>query len=443
MLSRRSEARADRALEGALGALRPASRGVVMAIAGLALGAGATTTALALAELYARGTDLRVLLVDADPAGGTLAERASARPARSLDELGADLERLGPAGDLAPYRTPLAGGADLIPGPAGLSAERLGQVVAHLTIRYDLILLDLGSSAGSLVAAHALAHADRSVLVARPEPPAEAPLVAALAALEGRRECTTLVLNRVRPEAWRARQALEAAALGRVGAIARLPEEPALAHAPQARGARARPLSAAGRTALLQLALAAAGLPLGVASPPDGPARAPRAPRASRLRRPSGIGALGATALAVAGLALVVGLPGGRLAGEPAASASSAPRPAESPPPASSEATPSAPIREPDPPLRSRAPRARADAPERRAARALKRPAAPPPSRAPASHPSAAPPAPAPTPVDVVSAPAPVPVDVISAAEPVEVVSFGAPAPAPQLAAAAELEPGP
>lgn len=51
MLSHRSEARAERALEGALGALRPASRGVVMAIAGLAPGAGGTTTALRLAEL--------------------------------------------------------------------------------------------------------------------------------------------------------------------------------------------------------------------------------------------------------------------------------------------------------------------------------------------------------------------------------------------------------
>lgn len=36
MLSRRSEARAERALEGALGALEPGSRGIVMAIAGLA-----------------------------------------------------------------------------------------------------------------------------------------------------------------------------------------------------------------------------------------------------------------------------------------------------------------------------------------------------------------------------------------------------------------------
>ena len=137
---------------------------------------GVTTLAVALAATWPSGSDpdgRRVLLVEADPAGGTLAASSGWPPEPSLVSLAAAARRGGDPALVWEHCQQLPGGAEVLAAPApgeqargalGMLAPllvRLGELESDVLV--DCGRLDPGSPALSLWEA-----ADTAVLVARP-----------------------------------------------------------------------------------------------------------------------------------------------------------------------------------------------------------------------------------------------------------------------------------
>jgi Mrp family chromosome partitioning ATPase len=144
---------------------------VAVVVFGSVRSCGVTTLALSLAATWPTGR--RVLLVEADPAGGTLAAGSGWPTEPSLESLAAAARRGGQPGLVWEHCHELPGGAAVLAGPsstdharsalsmAGALFGRLGELDADVLV--DCGRLDPGSAALVL-----WEQAERVVLVARP-----------------------------------------------------------------------------------------------------------------------------------------------------------------------------------------------------------------------------------------------------------------------------------
>lgn len=132
---------------------------------------GVTTLTLGLAATWS--TDRRVLLVEADPAGGTLAA-ASGWPAEpNLVSLAAAARRGGDPGLVWEHCHELPDGAAVLPAPSSAEQTRnalrmLGPLLGRLGELDDDVLVDCGRLDPGSVALDLWDRAERPVLVGRP-----------------------------------------------------------------------------------------------------------------------------------------------------------------------------------------------------------------------------------------------------------------------------------
>ena len=223
------------------------TRAVHVAVAGAGGGVGATEVALAL-SCAAADRGRRVVLVDADDAGPSLAQRLGASPYPNLRSAVDAVEHH--AGDLARALVPVRHGAVLLPGLASsqdwvhLRPAEVLAVVARLRSLADVVVTDVGDgiedlSAWGGPARHGVGRAligaaDHVAVVAAGSPVGVARLLAWCAdarTLLGERKLS-VVVNRA-PRGAFARRQLEAeiaAALGPV-ACALAPVDPRLEQA--------------------------------------------------------------------------------------------------------------------------------------------------------------------------------------------------------------------
>lgn len=249
---------------------------------------GVTTLALAFAATWPK--ERRVLLVELDPAGGTLAA-ASGWPAEpSLVSLAAAARRSFDPDLVWEHCQELAGGAAVLAGPASADQARsalgmLAGLAGHLGMLDADVLVDCGRLDPASAGFGVFEGADRVVLAARPR-------LADLHALATWREASpfdsglvglVLVGDGPYPDTE------IAAALG-VEVLARLPWDPeaagALVSVPaSARELRLSPLVRAARSLADRLAKELAGAPPAVGSAShDAPLRSSRSSRAGALR---------------------------------------------------------------------------------------------------------------------------------------------------------------
>lgn len=145
----------------------------VVALASVKASPGVTTSLLALAATWPAQRPL--LLVDADPDGGSLAARFGLPTEPGLTSLAAAARRTLRAGELDRHTQPLPGGVPALVGPAGAEhASRALQLVGvplATALRSDPereVLVDCGRLRAGSPAAQLAAAADVLVLVARP-----------------------------------------------------------------------------------------------------------------------------------------------------------------------------------------------------------------------------------------------------------------------------------
>jgi hypothetical protein len=145
---------------------------------------GVTTLALALAATWP--TERRVLIVEADPAGGTLAGAGGWPPEPGLVSLAAATRRVGDLSAVFEHCHMLPGGAQVLAAPASGEQTRhalsmLEGVFAGLGELDADVFLDCGrlepttaqgtSSSGAIASLGRFAGADRALLVVRPRLP--------------------------------------------------------------------------------------------------------------------------------------------------------------------------------------------------------------------------------------------------------------------------------
>ncbi len=223
-----------------------------------------TTLTLALAATWPK--ERRVLLVELDPAGGTMAAASGWPPEPSLVSLAAAARRSFDPGLVWEHCQELAGGAAVLAGPASADQARsalgmLAGLAGHLGTLDADVLVDCGRLDPSVPGAGVFEGADRVVLAARPR-------LADLHALaiwseanpfDSGRVALVLVGDGPYPDAEIAE------ALG-VEVLARLPWDPeaagALVSVPaSARELRLSPLVRAARSLAARLAKELAGVP--------------------------------------------------------------------------------------------------------------------------------------------------------------------------------------
>jgi hypothetical protein len=227
----------------------------VVALASVKASPGVTTSMLALAATWPDHQQL--LLVEADPDGGSLAARTGLPSEPGLTTLATIGRRSLPAGELDRHTQPLPGGLPVLVGPADadhahralhLVAERLATEL-HQQPDRDVVI-DCGRLRTGSPAAPLAAGAELLVLVARPRLDELQHLRTALPRLTaaGHRPVLLLVGERPYPPP-------EVAAVLGVPVLPSLPHDPAAADLLTGRRARAGRLD---RTPLLRAARAVA-----------------------------------------------------------------------------------------------------------------------------------------------------------------------------------------
>lgn len=164
-------------------------------------GVGKTTSTFLAGNLLASHLKLRTIAVDANPDFGTLAALAPdrLRPERTLADLIVDLDGAHTAADLNPYVAKLPSGLHLLGAPTDaelmskIGPESYGQLLAFLSIYYEVIVLDLGTGITDPLARFAIERSDQVVLVTTPDFIASQSVAGALRYLAHER--ATLVLN--------------------------------------------------------------------------------------------------------------------------------------------------------------------------------------------------------------------------------------------------------
>jgi MinD-like ATPase involved in chromosome partitioning or flagellar assembly len=203
-------------LERLIGSHPGVSRANVVGVISPKGGVGKTTSAFVVGNLLADRLRHRAVAVDANPDFGTLAAIAPdrVRSERSLADLLSDLERLHTAVDVRRYMSALPTGLHLLAAPsdaramAELGPESYGELLALLSIFYEVILLDLGTGVAGPLAQFAIQRADQMVLVSTPEWVTSTIVLAALDHLQHGR--TTVVANKLQTRGIGDLHALEA-----------------------------------------------------------------------------------------------------------------------------------------------------------------------------------------------------------------------------------------
>ena len=194
----RAEAELERLIRSQPGVTRPNTIAMLSPKGGV----GKTTSAFLAGSLLASHMKLRTIAVDANPDFGTLGALAPdrLRPERNLADLIAELDTVQTAAELNPYVARLPSGLHLLGAPTDaevmsrIGPESYGQLLAFLSIFYDVVVLDLGTGITDPLAQFAIARSDHVVLVSTPELITSQTVVGALRYLAHER--ATLVLNR-------------------------------------------------------------------------------------------------------------------------------------------------------------------------------------------------------------------------------------------------------
>jgi MinD-like ATPase involved in chromosome partitioning or flagellar assembly len=169
-------------------------------------GVGKTTSAFLIGNLLSTHLKLRTIAIDANPDFGTLAALApdNVRSERSLAELAADMDGVNTAAELSPYVSRLPSGLHLLAAPtdahamAGFGPDAYGQLIAFLSIFYEVVLLDTGTGITDPLARFAIERSDQLVVVTTPEWVTSQSVSGALRYLAHGR--ATLVLNQARKD---------------------------------------------------------------------------------------------------------------------------------------------------------------------------------------------------------------------------------------------------
>lgn len=134
-------------------------------------GVGKTTTTLMLGHTFAAHRLDRVVAVDGDPDGGTLAHRIPGGSGPGIDDLLADIRDVRGYTALRRFTIQTPTGLEVLAAPAAPDSTRSWhtseylRVVAKLTSSYGLVLLDTGTGVLDGVTAGLLEAADQLVLV--------------------------------------------------------------------------------------------------------------------------------------------------------------------------------------------------------------------------------------------------------------------------------------
>jgi MinD-like ATPase involved in chromosome partitioning or flagellar assembly len=219
-------------------------------------GVGKTTCAFLLGSLLASKLKLRVVVVDGNPAFGTLGQLVpqDRRPDRGLGELLSDADGLLTAAEVSAYVARLPTGLHVLAArrdsehAVRLEPDWYGEVVALLTCFYEVVLLDLGPGVVGPLARFGAAQADQIVLVTTPDWATSNAGLEALAHLR-RREHTTVAMNGARPDT---------TVDERFGNTVTIPYDPQLAAMLESRTYSLGALGSPTRTAIKRLGVAVA-----------------------------------------------------------------------------------------------------------------------------------------------------------------------------------------
>jgi MinD-like ATPase involved in chromosome partitioning or flagellar assembly len=140
-------------------------------------GVGKTTTTFLVGDALASHLKLRVVAVDANPDFGTLAALApdTVRSDPNLADLFAHMDDLRTATAMRAYVSALPSGLHLLAAPrdpelmARFGPDSYGQLLAFLSLYYDVVLFDLGTGLTAPLAQFALSRSDHVLLVTTPE----------------------------------------------------------------------------------------------------------------------------------------------------------------------------------------------------------------------------------------------------------------------------------
>jgi MinD-like ATPase involved in chromosome partitioning or flagellar assembly len=194
--------REEAQLEQRLLAQPGVSRANTVAVMSATGGVGKTACAFVVGNLLAARLKLRVVVVDGNPAFGTLGQLVPAdrRPEHGIGELLGRTDGLLTAAEVGAYVSRLASGLHVLAArrdsehPVRLEPDWYGELVALLTCFYEVVLLDLGPGVVGPLARFTAQQADQLVLVTTADWATSNAGLEALSHLR-RREHTTVVIN--------------------------------------------------------------------------------------------------------------------------------------------------------------------------------------------------------------------------------------------------------
>jgi MinD-like ATPase involved in chromosome partitioning or flagellar assembly len=248
--------REEAQLEQRLVSHRGVSRANTVAVMSPTGGVGKTACAFLLGSLLAAKLKVRVVVVDGNPAFGTLNQLVPQGrvPERGLGELLSDARDVLTAAEMSAYVSRLPTGLHVLAArrdsnqAVRLEPDWYGELVALLTCFYEVVLLDLGPGVVGPLARFAAQQADQIVLVTTADWATSNAGLEALAQLR-RRERTTVVIN----GAWQ-----DTAVDERFGNTLTLPYDPQLAKMLESRTYSLGALASSTRTAIKRLGVSVA-----------------------------------------------------------------------------------------------------------------------------------------------------------------------------------------
>jgi MinD-like ATPase involved in chromosome partitioning or flagellar assembly len=197
-----SAEREEAQLEQRLASHRGVSRANTVAVMSPSGGVGKTACAFLIGSVLAAKLKLRVVVVDGNPAFGTLGQLVpqARRPERGLGELLRDAGGLLTAAEVGAYVSRLPTGLHVLAARRDsehairLEPDWYGELVALLTCFYEVVRLDLGPGVVGPLPRFAAQQADQIVLVTTPDWATSNAGLEALAHIR-RRERTTVAIN--------------------------------------------------------------------------------------------------------------------------------------------------------------------------------------------------------------------------------------------------------
>ena len=207
--------REEAEIEGIVRAQPGVTRSNTVAVISPKGGVGKTTNTFLIGNLLSTHLKLRAIAVDANPDFGTLAALApdELRSEHSLADLIANLDDVQTAAALRPYVSQLPSGLHILGAPgdaeamAQMTPDLYGQLLAFLSLFYEVVLLDLGTGITDPLAQFAIERADQVVVITTPEWITANQVLGALEHLAHER--ATVVLNKARLKSPEDHEAIE------------------------------------------------------------------------------------------------------------------------------------------------------------------------------------------------------------------------------------------